>query len=153
MLRIAMTLYILLFFGSASQSAVIEFRGTLIVSSVTQACVTNGITDSGDSYRMRYSPRLLGTNGSSTSLTAVWGFGAVNYTLSRGNLVGNIFVDVNMTGVARKAFRSIRQMRITSQSPANLTSTTANVSLSGDIKGFLSDPLCDIHFSASGAKQ
>lgn len=133
---------------AGAEAAKVEFRGAFLVVTATAQCLIGANTI----HWLRYNPPNLGDNGSPTRLTIlIEEQGAENYTLSSGTLVGMIFRPVTMTVIIRGGFQAPAQMRITTQSPANLA--TANfVNFAGNIKDF-DTPGCNISFKASGVRR
>lgn len=135
----------------AASAARVEFRGGLCVLSVAPTCTAMQETSVGFCYQMRYSPPNVGTNGPATNLSILEYGGAQNYRLPSGSIIGTAYQAVAGTGVYRLGFTFTSQMRITSQSPANL-STAAVATITGDIKDFDFLPGCNVKFRGSGPR-
>ena len=101
---------------------------------------------------VRYNPPGLGDNGPTTRFTFIDYGGAESYRLNSGTLIGKTFKTVDLTGVYRGGFQAPAKMRITKQSPADLT-TSESVVLTGNITDFDGTPGCDIQFKAAGTRR
>ena len=134
---------------SASQ---ILFKGDFNVTAQNQTC-----TDiSGDLTSVDYTMTImignLGANDARTSLSVFIPYGAANYTLASGTLVGTTFKSVTYSNVYRYAGTSpgASKVRITSMKPAVVLPDTPDIRFKGNIKNFDGDAGCDVSFSATG---
>lgn len=137
---------------SAASAARVEFVGAMNILTVTAVCTTQQETAVNQIYHMRYNPPNLGVVDPRTSLSLHEQGGSQNYTLASGSLIGATFQTVAGTGIYRQAFTYTTTMRITSQAPATLTTTTNSVTLTGNINNFDSVAGCNVQFRAAGVR-
>lgn len=128
----------------------VEFRGALCLTSATAACSTAG-WNVGDCFLMRYSPPLLGTNGTGTEVTLVGQSYADNYSLDTGNLTGTTMKPVIGLHIGRTGYAFSSTMRIQNQKPSPLLSTSTSVNFTGNISNFADSANCTVAYRASGS--
>ena len=136
--------------ASSAVSQTIEFRGALCLATTTSACSTAG-WNVGDCFLMRYSPPMLGTNGTGTEVTLVGQSYADNYSLSTGDLIGTTMKPVVGLHIGRTGYSFSSTMRIQAQKPSPLLSTSKSVSFVGNISNFADSANCSVSFRASGS--
>lgn len=137
--------------ASQAQAGRVDFAGRFHMTAQNAACVSFG--DGIQPADFRYRPPNLGTNGTATKLTVIEGWGAENWQIASGSLIGTSWVTVTDTGIAGGAGQITTKMRIRSQVPATLTATTPSVTIIGDIQNFQEDTGCTISFVATGYLQ
>ena len=151
MKQIFLTLIISCSLASSALAAQVQFRGAILITAATQACLDNDDAHVGDFFDMRYSPPNVGDNGVSTRMTLLDLGCAQNFTLASGSLIGTTFRTVSSAFICRGAGTGTAQMRITAQSPANLSAANfANIT--GNINTFF-DPGCNVQFRGAGVRK
>lgn len=142
-----------LFLSAAAASApaaadeIIQFYGTATISKFSSACAEYGWTQTVEA-RARYRPPNLGDNDKSTRFSFFFDTYAMSYKLAKGT-VSSSFKDVigGATGSQTYFFANTPQLRVTSQSPATITTATKTVKIKGEIKGWDDLPNCSANFS------
>jgi hypothetical protein len=109
-------------------AAQVEWRGAVCVTTANTVCLADGWAV-GDCMTLRFLPPNIGTNGPSTRLNFGGQFGASQYTLDSGTLVGATFKPVRETVSGRFGFQATTPMRLSSLLPATITATTSTISL------------------------
>lgn len=130
----------------------VEFRGAACITSVTAACSAAGWS-AGDCLLLRYSPPMLGSNGAATEFTLVGQSYADNYSLATGSLVGATNKAVVGLHVGRTGFAFNSTMRIQSQQPSPLLSTSKSVSFTANVTNFDDTASCSVNLRASAANR
>lgn len=128
-------------------SAEILYRGTMIWTAVSN-CVGE---QRGNIVNSQFHPRLVGGNANFSGLTVVHNFGAAGYQLDSQNFP-NALVQVKAGGVGWSFydFQFPAFVRVISQTPASLTSTTPAVRLVGKIRNPWGDQAnCIVDFNAN----
>lgn len=146
-LTVMVTLGVLATCASAAQ---VEFVGGVCIASITPICQSDGYSVGSCSWS-RYNPPNIGDNPPSTGFTFLDFRGAQNYTLPSGSLIGTTYQPVTSTFVYRVGAGSAAQMRITKQSPSDLTGSDF-VSLTGNIRDFDIGG-CNIQLKFSGVRR
>lgn len=133
--------------ATPSWSATRKFIGGGSITAVSAGCASEGWAV-GNSFSLSFLPANLA--GARTSVSFFFQYGAMNFTLASGSLVGSTYKTV--TG--REIFRdhvtmagvSMRLLTLTPSTPL----TASNVYMVGDIIGF-DVPSCTMTFKASAA--
>ncbi len=146
-----------------------DYRGALIVTAIqnrpdgvstAQSCANAEITV-GSRYNFRFTPPSLGTNNSSWHFTVVGQSYAENYYLNSTPAVGAAVATVNgaeIIGRGYSSFTILPSIKITSQYPATIDTTTLGVIFEGKINNFQNNETgdtttntgCSVLFRASG---
>ena len=130
---------------STASAQTVEFRGTVIITSLNQACIDEGWV-LGDIATSRFRPGGVGGN-SDTRLSYFFTYFAENYFYDGAyqDLIG-VFTDVSGTGVDSRGFHFDAQLRITTVQPGTINADTKYVRMFGRIKDFDGWPGCNINF-------
>lgn len=150
--RIILTGAVLALAASPAAAQTVEFRGAACLTTVSSACTPLG-WGVGDCFLMRYSPPLLGSNGTGTEFTLVGQSYADNYSLASGSLIGVTNTAVVGLHAGRTGYSFNSTMRIQQQLPNPLISTSKSVNFVGNITNFNDSLNCAVGFRASGTNR
>lgn len=148
MKRLAFTFALLGATAQGAMAAQVEWRGAVCVTTVNTICVADGWTV-GLCMGLRFLPPSVGDNGVRTRLTFVGQWGASQFTLSSGNLLGAKFKPVLETVAGRGGFQSTSPMRLSSLTPAVITANTPGITLAGVIQNTDGTQGCTLGFRGS----
>jgi hypothetical protein len=120
----------------AAAQTPIFWYGVGEITAFTSVCETKGWTGTATLVGIQYTPQPVSMSGTNTGLEITIGpFNHYNFVLTSGAL-NNTFQTVHVAhiGLGHEAYTA--KMRITSQTPANITPTTDHVTLVGQINGW-----------------
>lgn len=146
-----------------------DYRGALLITgiaarvdgaSTAQSCANAGITV-GSHYSFRFTPPSLGVNNSSWHFTVIGLSYAENYYFNTSPTVGGNAATVNgaeIIGRGYNSFTILPSLKLTSQYPSTVDTTTLGVIFEGKINNFqnletadtTTNTGCSVFFRASG---
>ena len=124
-------------------AAQVEWRGAVCVTTANAVCLADGWTV-GLCMTLRFLPPNVGDNGPRTRLNFGGEFGASQYTLDSGTLLGATFKPVRETVAGRGGFQTTTPMRFSSLLPATITATTNTTSFAAIIEDTDGTPGCTL---------
>jgi hypothetical protein len=135
---------------AVASAQTVEFRGSATVTATSTACEEAGwIVGEKTDANMRFRPPNVGDNGKDTRLAIYYPFYAMSFVLEKGRLgTGFKPVVAGATGSATWVFEAKAEARVTSLSPATITTKTKQVTIKGELRGV--DEIADCVLSFSG---